>query len=101
MYNIKLIKGKKVINHLYLAETLTTNMLIELGEKLFDTVVIDYNSTTKGIKCITQNMEDFTIEVDFIKDFTLPGQDNTIHRLMHTLQMETLGEIVDYLVKTH
>lgn len=102
MYFIKLTKGDKVINHLYLTETLTTNMLIELGEKLFDTVVIDYSSlTTGGIKCITQNMQDFTIEVNYVQDFTLSGQDNTIHSLMHTLQMDTLDEILDYLVKTH
>ena len=101
MYFIKLTKGKKKINHLYLAETLTTNQLIELGEKLFNTVVIDYNSTTNGIKCITQDIQDFTIEVEYIHDFTLLGEDNTIHGLMHTLQMETLEEVLSYLVKTH
>lgn len=83
MYFIKLTKGDKVINHLYLTETLTTNILIELGEKLFDTVVIDHIATTKGIKCITQNMQDFTVEVNYVQDFTLSGQDNTIHSLTY------------------
>lgn len=101
MYFIKLTKGKKTINHLYLAETMTTNQLIELSEKLFSTVVIDYNGTSKGIKCITQDMQEFIITVEYIHDFTLLGQDNTIHGLMHNLQMETLEEVLSYLVKTH
>lgn len=101
MYFVKLTKGTKTINHLYFIEVLTTNMLIELGEKVFDTVVIDYTSTNKYIKCITQNVEDFSIEVDYIHDFTLAGEDNTIHGLMNTLGMETLDEVLNYLVKTH
>lgn len=101
MYFMKLTKGTKTVNHLYFVDVLTTKMLIELGEKVFDTVVIDYISANKYIKCITQDVEEFSIEIEYIHDFTLADGDNTIHGLMNTLEMETLDEVLSYLVKTH
>lgn len=105
MILLKIKYKNRSFSHLVFAETMSTSQVISIGEQLTNTVCIDYKTGYNKLQYVCQDSDEVvTITYENINSFSFlafPADNSKILKLKEELGMETLEEVLHYIISLH
>ena len=105
MIILKIGHNNKSFSHLVFAESMTTEQVISIGEQLTNTVCIDYfTGYDNRLQCICQDNKGIVdISYEHIDSFSFlfPSDTAKVLKLKEELGMESLDEVLHYIISLH
>lgn len=103
MILLKIKYKNRSFSHLVFAEVISTEQMISIAEQVTKTTCTKY-CTSRSLMYIDKDDEDVTVNFEYISSFcflTFPADNSKIIKLKEELGMETLEEVLHYIISLH